>query len=147
MNRFDPLNSYRQVATQTAPKGQLVLMLYDAALRFLDRAQQGFGFEDPLDFHQTINNNILRAQEIINELNRCLNLEAGGRLAETMRGLYHYFDRRLQASNLEKSMDGLKEVQQRLSVLREAWAQMLQQQQQGEASQALPTTCSLSVTG
>ena len=65
MNQANPWKSYRQVATQTAPPGQLVLMLFEGAIRFLDRALIGFTKEDPAEFHQTINNNIIRAQEIV----------------------------------------------------------------------------------
>ena len=49
---------------QTAPPGQLVVMLYDGAIRFLERANVGFQHDDPLEFNATINNNVLRAQEI-----------------------------------------------------------------------------------
>ena len=126
MQRVNPWQSYRQVATSTATPGQLVLMLYDGAIRFLEQARLGFTKDDPLEFNQTINNNIIRAQAIINEMNACLNMEAGGELSKTLRGLYNYFDRRLQESNQRKEEQGINEVLQRLGVLRDAWAQMLQ---------------------
>ena len=125
MTYGNPWQSYRQVATRTASPGVLVLMLYDGAIRFLNQALQGFEREDPLEFHQVVNNNLLRAQEIINELNLSLNMEVGGEFSQTLRGLYSYFDRRLQDSNIEKDQTGLKEVLQRLTVLRDAWAEML----------------------
>jgi flagellar protein FliS len=100
-------------------------MLYDGAIRFLNAAAAGFELEDPLEFNQTISNNIIRAQDIINELNLSLNMEVGGEFSETLRGLYSYFDRRLQESNMQKDQTGLKEVLQRLAVLRDAWAEML----------------------
>ena len=39
MHRLNPWQSYRQVATSTATPGQLVLMLYDGAIRFLEQAR------------------------------------------------------------------------------------------------------------
>ena len=78
MTQPNPWAAYRQVATQTAPPGQLILMLYDGVIRFLGQAMLGFSHEDPLEFNRTINNNILRAQAIIQELNLCLNMDAGG---------------------------------------------------------------------
>jgi flagellar secretion chaperone FliS len=123
-----PLRSYKTIATQTAPPGQLVLMLYEGAIRFLDRALAGFQHEDPLDFNETINNNVLRAQEILNELNNSLDLHQGGDLATTLRGLYAYMNRQLTLSNLRKSPEGIHDTIQRLSVLRDAWSEMLQQQ-------------------
>jgi len=125
MHSRQPWNSYRQVAAQTAPPGQLVLMLYDGALRFLEQARLGFGHDDPLEFNRTINNNILRAQAIINELNLALNMPDGGQFAATMRALYNYFDSRLQRSNQHKTEDGILEVISRLTVLRDAWSEML----------------------
>jgi len=101
-------------------------MLYDGAIRFLLQAEQGFTLEDPLEFNQTIHNNISRAQAIINELNCSLNVAQGGEFAQKMRSLYEYFDRRLMESNLRKETTGIREVVQRMSVLRDAWAEMLQ---------------------
>ncbi len=117
--------SYRQIATQTASPGQLVLMLYDGAIRYLERALRGFASEDPVEFNQTINNNVQRAQEIINELDRSLNMSQGGEFSSNMRRLYNYFDRRLQQGNLGKKDSGIKEVVACLTVLRDAWAEML----------------------
>lgn len=125
MKPANPWNSYRQIATQTASPGQLVLMLYDGAIRFLDRALTGFSKEDPAEFNETINNNILRAQDIVRELNASLNLEAGGELAAALRRVYLYLDWRLVQSNLKKERAGIDESIQRLTVLRDAWAAML----------------------
>ena len=126
MPPVNPWASYRSVATQTASPGQLVLMLFDGAIRFLECALNGFGSEDIVESYQTINNNVLRAQAIIHELNVSLNLEQGGECAQTLRRLYDYFDRRLQESNLQKVPAGIEEVIRRLTTLRDAWAQMLQ---------------------
>jgi flagellar protein FliS len=113
---------------QTAPPGQLVVMLYDGAIRFLERANVGFQHEDPLEFNATINNNVLRAQEIIHELNNSLDMQQGGELANTLRALYNYMDRRLTESNMHKTSDGIHETIRRLTVLRDAWSEMLNQQ-------------------
>ena len=121
----NPWQSYRQVATKTATPGQLVLMLFDGALRYLDKALVGFDLDDPLDSNLAINNNILKAQEIIRELNRSLNLEQGGEFATTMRRLYNYYDLQLSQSNLQKDPAGVQLVIRLLSVIRGAWAEML----------------------
>src|SRR2546421_8119149 len=107
MPHTNPWQSYRQVATQTASPGQLVLMLFDGAIRFLERARLGFAAEDPLEFNQTIHNNITRAQDIITELNSTLNMEQGGDVAVTLRRLYDYMDGRLNESNRSKTEDGI----------------------------------------
>lgn len=123
--------SYRQVSTRTAPPGQLVAMLYDGAIRFLQQAMAGFELDDPLEFNRTINNNVLRAQSILMELNNSLDLERGGELAKTLRQLYWYMDSRLTESNLNKRPEGIQDAIARLEVLRDAWQQMLAQSAQG----------------
>src|SRR5436305_727829 len=119
MPQSNPWQSYRQVAAQTASPGQLILMLYDGAIRFLELARNGFREEDPLLFNQTINNNIIKAQNIINELNATLNMEAGAEFAANMRRLYHYLDHRLHESNQFKREDGVTEAISRITVLRD----------------------------
>ena len=135
--------SYRQVATQTASPGQVVLLLYSGILRFLEQARLGFGLDDPKEFNEAINNNIQRAQAIINELNYSLNMDVGGEHAANLRRLYNYFDQRLDESNLKKTPEGIEEVTARMRVLRDAWAAMLNQQgptMSGEAGATLQAT-------
>lgn len=128
MQSPNPWRSYRQAATQTASPGQLVLMLLDGANQFLHCALKGFDLDDPAEFNQTIHNNVLRAQEIIRELNSSLDMTQGGQVAEELRGLYAYFDRRLTESNLRKVPEGILEVERHLGELREGWDTMLKQQ-------------------
>jgi flagellar protein FliS len=127
MQRNNPWQSYRKVATQTASPGQLVLMLYDGAIRFSEQALAGFEHRgDPLAFNQTINNNIHRAQAIIIELNAVLNMRSGGEVAANFRRLYLYMDRRLREANIRKQREPIEEVIMRLRVIRDSWAEMLQ---------------------
>jgi flagellar protein FliS len=143
MQRNNPWQSYRKVATQTASPGQLILMLYDGAIRFSEQALAGFEHRgDPLAFNQTINNNIHRAQAIIVELNAVLNMRRGGEVAANLRRLYLYMDRRLREANIRKQREPIEEVIMRLRVIRDSWAEMLQKgpqhlnQNQGELQTA-----------
>ena len=131
MNVSNPWKSYRQIATQTAPPGQLVLMLYEGAIRFLERSLPGFSTDDPAEANMVIHNNLQRAQDIIRELNFALNMEQGGDCAATLRRLYEYFERRIWESNLQKNRQGIVEVINHLTVLRDAWSAMLNNQQSG----------------
>ena len=121
----NPWKSYRQVATQTAPPGQLILMLFDGALRFLDRGLAGFSCADPGEANTTIHNNFQRTVDIIRELNRAVDRKNGGECAETFLRLYDYFERKIIESNRTKRPDGAREVIKHLTVLRDAWAEML----------------------
>ena len=125
MHAANPWKSYRQISTLTAPPGQIILMLYDGAIRTLERALPGFSHDDPAEANMMVHNNLQRAQEIIRELNYALNMDQGGECALTLRRLYDYFDRRLWESNVRKHRDGVDEVIRHLTVLRDAWAAML----------------------
>lgn len=133
MHAAHSLRSYRQTATLTAPPGQIILMLYEGALRALERALLGFSHQDLAQANMAINNNVKHGQEIIRHLNLALNLEAGGDCAATLRRLYDYFDRRLGESNLKKQRNGIEEVMGHLNVLRDAWSAMLSNQAAGIA--------------
>jgi flagellar protein FliS len=128
----NPLKSYTQIATQTAPPGVLILMLFDRALRSLETALTGFEYSDPRQKNETIHNNLRRAIDIIRLLNNSLNLQEGGELAQTLRNLYVYFEDRLLKSNLKKQRDGVDEVIEHLKPLRDSWAEMLSQQGAGQ---------------
>jgi flagellar protein FliS len=127
LQRNNPWQSYRRVAIQTASPGHLVLMLYDGAIRFLERGLTGFDYQDPAQFNQTISNNIIRAQAIIREMNARLDMEQGGEISENFRRLYNYFNRRLQQANFKKKKEPIEEVLGHLREIRDSWAEMLTQ--------------------
>lgn len=121
--------TYRATAVLTASPGQLVLMLYDGALKSLALAQEAFNTaeDDPRRIEQ-INNHLIKAQAIITELQAGLNMDVGGDFAKTMYRLYDYHNRRLLEANLRKQIEPIKEVERLLREIRDAWAQMLAQQ-------------------
>jgi flagellar protein FliS len=124
--------TYRANAILTASPGQLVLMLYDGALKALAIARDAFesSADDPRRI-ETINTQLLKAQAIINELQNGLNMEAGGEFARTMHRLYDYHNRRLLDANIRKQIEPVIEVERLVRELRDAWAQMLTQQDAG----------------
>ena len=142
MNYAQARRSYQKIATETVSPGQRILLLFDGAVSFLEKALGGFERNDPLEFNQTINNNIQRTQAIIRELDDVLDMQAGGSFSENMRKLYVYLDDRLQESNIRKRKAGVQEVLGLVTTLRDAWAEMLRQQELGVASTdelAVPT--------
>jgi len=73
--------AYHAQSVLTASPGQLVLMMFDGALRFLALAKEGFNQpEENVRRFETINLNLQRAQNIIAELQGSLNYEAGGEI-------------------------------------------------------------------
>lgn len=124
--------TYRTNAILTASPGQLVLMLYDGVLKSLALAQEAFKqpVDDPRRIEQ-INHHLLKAQAILTELQAGLNMEAGGDFAKTMQRLYDYHNRRLLEANIRKQVEPVLEVERLVRELRDAWAQMLAQQDSG----------------
>lgn len=122
--------TYRTNAVLTASPGQLVLMLYDGALKALALAREAFTMPpEETRRIQLINEQLLKAQAILNELQSGLNLEAGGEFASTMHRLYDYHNRRLLEANLRKQVEPVVEVERLVRELRDAWAQMLTKQE------------------
>jgi flagellar secretion chaperone FliS len=138
MYRPNKYQAYQTGAVFTASPAQLVLMLFDGAIKFLNIALEGFKAQDPLEFNLTIHQNVQKAQAIVRELRACLDPEKGQEFADKMTALYNYFDRRLQEGNLKKEQLPIQEVIRHLEVLRDAWKEMLQKQS-GPAT-AAPST-------
>jgi flagellar protein FliS len=108
---------YRQTQTQTAAPGELVLMLYRGALRFLTSAIEAIEQRDVPAAH----NNLVKTQAIISELRNTLDVERGGDVAENLERLYAYANRRLIEANLRKDTAPAREVQALLRELLAAW--------------------------
>ena len=132
---------YHTQSVLTTSPGQLVLMLYDGIIRFLDQAQEaGLRTEDPRRI-EIMNTAITKAQNILTELRSNLNFEAGGDYARDLDRLYDYYLRRLFQANLSKDNAPLAEVSRLVAQLREGWAEMLKQ----EAGRAYDSTRGVAV--
>lgn len=119
--------SYKAAAIGTATPGQLVLMLFDGALRFLSTALHGFEIENLGQRFEQVHNNLLKTQRILRELQCSLDLQAGGEFAVTMHALYEFMLGELVKANLKKDPEPIRSVERLLTELRDAWSQMLQQ--------------------
>ena len=121
--------TYRSNAVLTASPGQLVLMLFDGALNALAIARDAMGrAEGDSRRLEIINNQLLKAQAILSELQGGLNFEAGGEVAKTLDRLYNYYNRRLFEANMRKQVGPVIEVEKMIGELRSGWAEMLTKQ-------------------
>ena len=134
-NPYAKASAYKSTSVNTSSPVDLVLMLYDGILRFLNNARGGFSIEDPVEHHQTINENLQKAQAIIRELRSSLDMEKATEFGETMSGLYDYFDRRLQEANMEKEQSPIDEIYDRVTIIRNAWDEMVQREIKGVAAE------------
>ena len=145
MNSAKKLSAYRANAVGSAKPENLVVMLFDGAIRFLGAAIRAFDHEDPLDFNLTIHTNITKTQAIIRELNNALDLDNGGELGQKLTSLYNYFDQRLQEANIHKDRAIIEEILERISELRDAWNESLDQKD--EATQTENSSSNASASG
>jgi flagellar protein FliS len=123
----NPLHIYRKTAATTASPGELVLMLFDGALRFMTAAELGFQEENFARRNELSHNNIMRTQAIITELQATLNMEKGGEFSENLYRLYDFMQEHLNQANREKNLDKIKTVVGFMQDIRDAWSQMLLQ--------------------
>jgi flagellar protein FliS len=112
-------NTYRETQTQTADPGELVVMLYKGAARFLASAIEAIEAKDI----QTASNSFLRAQAVITELHETLDLTRGGEMAQNLSRIYEYMNYRLVDANLRKDAEPAREVERLLRDLLPAWEQ------------------------
>lgn len=134
----DYARTYRANSVLTASPGQLVLLLFDAALNSLAIASKACGeiSTNPRQL-EVVHVNLVKAQKIIAELQGTLNMEAGGEFARTMYRLYDYYDRRLVEANMKKQAAPIIEVERLLGEVRNAWHEMLRGQDSKDPQTAL----------
>ena len=114
-------NEYQSNQVETADPKQLVVMLYDGAIKFLDKAL--LSIEDYKKYDDA-NRNILRAQDIITELMVSLNMDQGGEIANNLLSLYSYMKKELLEANVNKEKKGIEQVLKMLKDLKGAWTEM-----------------------
>lgn len=125
--------TYQTQSVVTAGPGQLILMLYDGALRFMTIAKEAFdGYDGSPRRIEQINTNLIKAQNIISELRASLNHEIGGEYAKNLDRLYDYYLRRLFEANVRKDAKPLIEVEGLVRTLRDGWAEMLRSSEANE---------------
>jgi len=112
-------HAYRRTAVMAATRGELVVMLYDGARRFLRQAAAAMAEGEVERAHNTLR----RAELIIAHLDGTLDHDQG-ELADRLHAIYTYCLRRTMAARFDRDPGKLDEVFELLGELREAWAQV-----------------------
>jgi flagellar protein FliS len=123
------LSAYRETRIKTASQGQLIIMLYDEAVKHLDRGldlleTNATGKKDPGKIEQ-IGKAILKTQEIITELMVSLDFEQGGDIAKNLFSLYSWFNRELLEANVNQDVRRLAIIRNMVNELRSAWSEIV----------------------
>ncbi|WP_128896379.1 flagellar export chaperone FliS [Longirhabdus pacifica] len=110
-------NKYKQTSIQTASPAQLLIMLYDGAIRFCRQAIHAIEQNQI----EEANMNIQKVQNIIHEFSSTLDKNAP--IAEQLLPLYEYFQSKLVEANMHKKTEPLEEILEYLKQLKETWMQ------------------------
>src|SRR3990172_11322712 len=114
MNR-DPYSRYHETKVLGADQGRLILMAYDGIIKFLQIATDNLKNKDYLGKGR----NIIKAQDLINELLCSLNYEAG-EIAINLRNIYLFMINRLTYAETNKDIKSLQDVLKMLYELQRA---------------------------
>lgn len=112
--------AYKQTQVSTASQGELLIMLFDGAIRFARQAREHL-LNNELE---QANSKLIRAQDIVDELNFSLNLDAG-EIALNLERLYDYIYDLLVQANIEKEPGKIDFALHMLSELRDTWSQVV----------------------
>ena len=119
------LSTYKETRIKTASQGQLLLMLYDEAIKQLDRSLEllklnNSGKKNPGRIEH-IGKSIMKAQDIITELMVSLDFEQGEEIAKNLFSLYTWFNRELLEANIAQDTQRIMIVRDMLNDLRAVW--------------------------
>ncbi|MBW7452491.1 flagellar export chaperone FliS [Paenibacillus sepulcri] len=110
-----PYQKYQQSSVQTASPGQLVIMLYDGAIRFVKQSIEAIKNKDI----QKANHFLLKAQTVIHELVASVDIQYP--ISKQLLQIYEYMMHRLIQANVNKNSEAADEVLSYLTDLKEAW--------------------------
>jgi flagellar secretion chaperone FliS len=116
--------AYRQNAVLSATPGELVVILYDGARRFLRQAAIAMGEGEVERAH----NSLRRAELIIGHLDGTLD-DGQGQVSERLHSIYQFCLAHLNRGRMGQDTRMLEEVSRLLGELREAWADAASQPQ------------------
>ncbi len=121
MNAIAALAQYGQIKndaqTTYASPHQLMLMLFDGAIEAMSMT---VGAIQNKNFELRSKQNT-RSITIINGMRDCLDMEAGGDLANNLYSLYQYMAQELFKASFKNDADTIQNIQSMLKDIRESW--------------------------
>lgn len=111
---------YRQNQINSASPKDLIILLYEGCIKKIRLAELSLE-ENRLDL---VNENLIKAQDIITELSNTLNMESGGEVAEALEALYDYLLSELYQANIHKDAEKMIYVRSQMEELLESWKEI-----------------------
>lgn len=133
-------NAYKKASVNTASQAELVVLLYEGAVKKLTSASSKFGPDGklPVANIESFSADVLRAQEIITELQVSLDMEKGGEISRNLMALYIFFNDQLRNANISKSKEKIDSVLNMMSQLTDSWRQAAENANGTVPSQSQP---------
>lgn len=116
---YTALNKYKQSSISTATPEELTLMLYNGAIKFMNIAKYSIEKKEMEKAH----NSLLRAQDIILELNYSLDMKYD--ISKEMRELYEFVMSKLVDGNISKDIKSIEEAIDITSEMRDTWKEVI----------------------
>ena len=122
-------STYKETKIKTASQGQLIIMLYDEAIRQLTLAIEMLELKNTNkkihDKIEKINKAIMKAEEIITELMVSLDFEQGGDIAKNLFALYSWFNKELLEASISQDIERIKTVKKMFIELYDSWKKIV----------------------
>ena len=123
------LRSYKTSRANTASREDLLILLYEGAIRFLERSITEAEAKN-LSEHKMY---LRRGLSIIAELQSTLNFDHGGELAVQLFDLYGFMIHRLTQANITQDISHIRIVITNMNTLLEGWREAVRQDKQGQS--------------
>lgn len=118
----NPYTKYKQASVLTASREQILLMMYEGAIKFTKIAISAMEEKRIADR----GTNILRAYDIVMELHTTLDHKVGGELAKQLEDLYLFMMDQYTKANIKSDVEPLKSNLKILENLYEGWKQAVE---------------------
>jgi flagellar secretion chaperone FliS len=113
--------AYKRVDVETASQGKLIVMLLNGAIQRAEEAKR----QAEKGRNDAVHNNLIRAQDIVNELRSALDMKAGD-IAHGLDRVYEYCQHLLVQANIRKSPVPIEECVEHLTGLRDTWQELFE---------------------
>ena len=123
------LNAYRQTAVTTASSEQVLIMLYEGAIKHLKKAAESCVTKDLAAKGVAVG----KAHDIINELSNSLDFSVGGEIAKNLERLYGFAVDQIIQGNLNNDPAKFDAARKVLENLLEGWKGAITQLKQAKS--------------
>lgn len=120
------ITGYKKTVLATTDRVQIILMLYDGALKHLKMARQKIQNGDMM----AKGPHFSKATSIISELSNVLDMEKGAEISKNLRSLYDYVLRRLLHANMHNDISALEDAESVIHTLKDGWKEMMKELKQ-----------------